>query len=93
MAGDVRIDGQSVENPKDFSGTKDKVDYLCTELRRLARWLDSPVVVISSENRAGYNQSKLDAFKESGGIEYGADVAAVFVSEKTGKKAISGRSN
>ena len=58
-------------------GIKDKVDWNLSELRRLARDLKSPVLVISSENRAAYAGNKtptLAALKESGGIEYSADV-------------------
>ena len=68
-----------------FATTKDKVDYLCSELRRLARDLDSPVIAISSENREAYKNNKsptMAAFKESGGIEYSADVAGAFWTEK-----------
>lgn len=59
---------------------KDKraeVDSLVSELRRLARDIDAPVVVISSMSRAAYDQVKIGGFKESGGIEYGADLAAI----------------
>lgn len=59
---------------------KDKraeVDSLVSELRRLARDIDVPVIVISSMSRAAYNEAKLSGFKESGGIEYGADLAAI----------------
>ena len=63
---DVRVDG-----------IKDKVDFNLSELRRLARDLKSPVLVISSENREAYKEGKtrpsLVALKESGGIEYSAD--------------------
>ena len=59
---------------------KDKraeVDSLVSELRRLARDIDVPVIVISSMSRAAYDAVKLSGFKESGGIEYGADLAAI----------------
>jgi replicative DNA helicase len=60
------------------SSTKEKVDLHVSALRRIARDLDSPVVAIASENRAGYGKSRsLDVFKESGGIEYTADIAAI----------------
>ena len=58
---------------------KDKVDLHVSAVRRLARQLDSPVIAISSENRAGYKKkASMDVFKESGGIEYAADIAAIF---------------
>lgn len=59
---------------------KDKraeVDSLVSELRRLARDIDAPVVVISSMGRAEYDKARMSGFKESGGIEYGADLAAI----------------
>jgi len=58
-------------------GIKDRVDWNLSELRRLARDLKSPVLVISSENREAYKGNKtptMAALKESGGIEYSADV-------------------
>ncbi len=67
-----------VSNPRDFGTTKDKIDWICSELRRLARDLKSPIIAISSENRDAYRRNKkptLAAFKETGGIEYSADVA------------------
>jgi len=72
---------QIIPTAERFASTKDKVDWLCSQLRRLARDLDSPVVAISSENRDAYRGNKkptLAAFKESGGIEYSADVAGAF---------------
>lgn len=59
------------------TNTKDRIDYQVAELRRMARDLHSPVLCLSSENRASYEKNKLNVFKESGGIEYGMDVGAV----------------
>jgi replicative DNA helicase len=61
---------------------KDKVDLHVSALRRLARDLGVSVLCVSSQNRAGYDSKALDAFKESGAIEYGADVAAVLWRER-----------
>lgn len=63
---------------------KDKVDLHVSALRRLARDLKVAVLCISSENRAGYRSKEMDVFKESGGIEYGADLAAVLTRDKGG---------
>lgn len=55
---------------------RERVDFVLSELRRLARDLRSPILVISSENRAAYGgnpKPSLTALKESGGIEYSAD--------------------
>jgi len=56
---------------------RERIDTNLSELRRLSRDLKSPVLVISSENRDAYKgnpKPSLAALKESGGIEYSADV-------------------
>ena len=55
--------------------TKQIVDYNVTQLKRLSRSLELPIFVISSVNRSNYlTPVDFEAFKESGGIEYTADV-------------------
>lgn len=57
------------------SGNKDSIDFNVTELKRISRDFNIPVIVISAFNRANYmNQVSFENFKESGGIEYTADV-------------------
>ena len=54
---------------------KQTVDKNVLELKRLSRDFDIPVLAVSSLNRANYNNSmNMAAFKESGAIEYSADV-------------------
>ena len=54
---------------------KDEIDLAVTELKRLSRELDLTIVVISSLNRANYmTPFAFESLKESGGIEYTADV-------------------
>lgn len=54
---------------------KQNVDRNIAELKRLSRDLDTPVIAISSVNRQNYlNYIDFSSFKESGSIEYGADV-------------------
>jgi len=53
------------------------VDFLVSDLRRIARDIGLPVIAISAMSRAEYDKIKLSGFKESGGIEYGADIAAI----------------
>ena len=54
---------------------KQRVDANMTELKLVSRDLGIPVIVVSSLNRASYLQPiDMDALKESGGIEYTADV-------------------
>lgn len=51
------------------------VDYNIRELTRLAMEEELPVIVISSFNRTNYQvEVSMEAFKESGAIEYSADV-------------------
>lgn len=66
--------------PAADQGLKDKraeVDFLVSEFRRLARDIGSPIVIVSSMSRAEYGRVQMSGFKESGGIEYGADIAAI----------------
>ena len=67
-----------------YNDIRQKVNFITSELRRLGRDLDAPVVAISSVNRAAYNQigNGLDAFKESGDIEFSADVALILKNDK-----------
>ena len=54
---------------------REAVDFNVVELKRLSRDLNTPVIVISSVNRSNYLLPiDFESFKESGGIEYTADV-------------------
>lgn len=56
-------------------GDKQRVDNIVTELKRISRDFDITVFVISSLNRGNYLAPiDFESFKESGGIEYTADV-------------------
>ena len=53
-----------------------QVDDTMTAFKRLSRDLDTPVILISSVNRGSYYKPMgMDSFKESGGVEFTADVA------------------
>lgn len=55
--------------------TKETIDNTVTELKRLSRELDLTVFIISSVNRSNYlTPIDFESLKESGGIEYTADV-------------------
>ena len=57
------------------ASVKETVDKAVTELKRLSRELSLTVIVISSVNRANYLAPvDFESLKESGGIEYTADV-------------------
>lgn len=60
------------ENSKD---AKSKVDDVARKLKQFQRDTGTTFFVISSFNRTNYNQSvSFESFKESGGIEFSADV-------------------
>ena len=63
------------ETGRKMTDTRQIVDHNVTELKRLSRDLDLTVIIISSVNRANYMQPiDFESLKESGGIEYTADV-------------------
>lgn len=75
---------QIVPTEKEYNDIRRQVDMVVSELRRIARDLRASVVVVSSIGRASYKEGAgtMDSFKESGGIEYGADVGGVMVLDK-----------
>lgn len=61
------------QNSKFFTD-KQVVDYNVARLRAIANAHDIPIIIISSFNRSSYDtQASLQAFKDSGNIEYSAD--------------------
>ena len=57
------------------SSAKEKVDDIMLRLKDFQRETESTLIVISSLNRASYiGEAKISSFKESGAIEYSADV-------------------
>ncbi len=67
---------------REFSDFRHIVSGLVSELRELAFRLDSPVLVISSQNRPGQGSASLVSLKESGDLEYSADTALFLVEPK-----------
>lgn len=66
------IDPKTRRKPTD---SKQIADLNITALKRLSREMNIPVIVASSFNRSNYfNNVSMESFKESGGIEYTADV-------------------
>lgn len=62
-------------DPDKRQSAKEQVDSTVTELKRLSRELDLTIFAISSVNRANYLQPiDFESLKESGGIEFTADV-------------------
>lgn len=72
----VVIDYMQILAPyNDRATDKQNADKNTMELKRLSREEKTPVICISSVNRANYlTPIDLESFKESGGIEYGSDV-------------------
>ncbi len=58
----------------DTADVRERIDRLTPELRRLGEVYGCAVVAISSQNRSGYADGGMAAMKESGDLEYGADV-------------------
>src|SRR5699024_10996174 len=72
----IIIDYLQILEPIDQHGTeKMNTDKAVKILKQLSRDLESPVIAISSFNRMNYNTPvSMVSFKESGGIEYSADI-------------------
>lgn len=72
----VLVDYIQILAPHDVRATdKQNTDKAVLELKRISRDFKTPVIGISSFNRASYKDKvTLEAFKESGSLEYGSDV-------------------
>lgn len=66
---------QIIAKTDDKTMDKSHIDRVVTELKKISRQYKAPLLAISSFNREAYEQPvNLASFKESGGIEYSADV-------------------
>lgn len=72
----VVVDYLQILKPADPRATdKQNTDRAVVELKRLSRDFDIPVLAISSFNRENYRAAvSMEAFKESGAVEYSSDV-------------------
>lgn len=72
----VFIDYLQIMKPIDEVWTeKRNIDKIVLELKKLTRRFEIPIIAVSSLNRSSYKGDiEMDAFKESGAIEYGSDV-------------------
>jgi replicative DNA helicase len=69
---------------------KQHLDNSVLKLKALCSELHMPIVAISSFNRASYNSpTTMEAFKESGGVEYSADVLLALQYEGVNRKDYS----
>lgn len=72
------------------TGAKDIMDAAVTELKCLAVDYKTPVILISSFNRDNYKaDANFASFKESGGIEYSADLLLGLQYEGAGKEGFN----
>ena len=63
------------DEEKTPEGIKQAIDRQVTELKRLSRKYNIPVIVVSSFNRENYTAPvSMTAYKESGAIEYTSDI-------------------
>lgn len=72
----IIVDYLQILSPEsDRLSDKQAVDRNITALKQLSRDHDIPLLAVSSLNRSSYSRDvSMEAFKESGSIEYGADV-------------------
>jgi replicative DNA helicase len=74
---------QILQPTNDRLSEKQATDKNVTELKRMTRDLDVPLMAISSFNRDSYNkEASFSSFKESGSIEYGSDVVLALELQK-----------
>ena len=85
---------QRAAHGQGFEAIRHNVSALAGELRDLANRLGSPVVALSSQSRSGGNygngggSASLDSLKESGDLEYSADVV-MFLKAASERRAVS----
>lgn len=87
----VLVDYVQILAPHDVRATdKQNTDKAVLELKRISRDYKIPVIGISSFNRASYKEEvTLEAFKESGSLEYGSDVLIGLQLKGAGKKGFN----
>ena len=84
----VLVDYVQILAPHDVRATdKQNIDKAVLELKRISRDYKIPVISISSFNRNSYEKEiNLEAFKESGSLEYGSDVLMGLQLKGAGKR-------
>ena len=71
----VFIDYLQIVKGRGAGNDKQEIDFVSSELKRISRDFDISVIAISSLNRMSYGTTiSFESFKESGSIEYCADV-------------------
>lgn len=84
----ILIDYLQIIAPTDMRATdKQNTDKAVLELKRISRDFKTPVIAVSSFNRENYSvQATMAAFKESGAVEYSADVLMALQLKGVGAK-------
>lgn len=84
----VIVDYLQILKPSDpRASDKQNVDRCVVALKRMSRDFNIPVIAISSFNRENYTAAvSMQAFKESGAVEYSSDVLIGLQLAGTGKK-------
>jgi replicative DNA helicase len=75
---------QRLAQARGFEGLRQNVSAVAEDLRDLATRLDSPVLVLSSLSRPGYEGGKaagIENLKESGDLEFSADSVVLLESD------------
>lgn len=87
----IVVDYLQILAPYNERGTdKQNTDKAVLELKRISRDHKTPVITISSFNRASYKgEAETSSFKESGSIEYSADVLIGLNFQQAGQKEYS----
>ena len=87
----VIIDYLQIIRPGNGSGSgKEAIDDIITALKRASRESDTPIITISSINRAGYLSAvEFESLKESGAIEFSCDAVwgLELYTQPTGKES------
>ena len=77
---------QEMAHSENYNTLREKVSALAQGLRDMSRRLNSPVLAVSSLSRGAlgghYDKPSLDSLKESGDIEYAADVVMLLGSRE-----------
>jgi replicative DNA helicase len=82
----LQLWAKAAQELRGLTSVRERVETLGAELRQLAMRLESPVLALASQNRAqgnygeGGGAATLDSLKESGDLEYQADVV-LFLTE------------
>jgi replicative DNA helicase len=72
---------QKVYPKKQYRSDYERMNLVINQMSRIAGDLGSPILLVSEVSRSSYGKKSMRAFKESGRVEYGADVAALLIDQ------------